>query len=218
VVTVLSVGLSALLTFADTSERTTVAMSAQATTLAEANGAVEVTLHKLRSGSYNKRPGAPCFDGGSNTLSLPPAVFGSADSAAVACEGAPGTGGSSSLVPITSANKPGYAIQTLGTSATRTESRSSRSAAGSSALRVHGQVLSNSTVNVVSGQLSVDNGVYATGACTLPGISSTPAASCNRGSTVADPGYSSETPSLTYRPLTSVACTAANSVVTFQPG
>jgi hypothetical protein len=219
VVTVLALGLSGLLTFADTSERTTVAMTVQAATLAEANGAVELAVNTLRKGPYNNSPGQPCF-GASDSLSdlVPSANGGVTYSAAVTCAGAPGTGGSGSLVPITSSNKPGYAIQTLGTSATEDGIQVKSLGGGSAALRVHGQVVSNSTVNVVSGQFSVDNGVYATGACTLAGISSTPAASCNRGSTVADPGYAGETPSLTYRPLSSVACTTANSVVTFQPG
>jgi len=222
VLTVLSLGLSALLTFADTGERTTVAMTTQAATMAEANGAVEVAMNALRRGQYNNSPGQSCF-GGTDTLTLsnvtPSVTGGAADSAAVTCGAAPGTGGSGSLVPITSSNKPGSAVQTLSTSGSEDGIQVKSLGGGSSnGLKVHGQVVSNSTVTVTSGKLVVDNGVYATGACTLAGITSTPAASCNRGTTVADPGYPSETPSLTYRPLSSVACSTPNSVVSFQPG
>jgi hypothetical protein len=219
VLTVLSLGLSALLTFADTGERTTVAMTSQAARLAEANGAVEVAMNALRRGQYNNSPGQSCF-GGSNTLPnlIASATGGVTYSAAVTCQPVPGSGGSGSLVPVTSSNKPGYAVQTLSTSGSEDGIQVKSLGGGSDVLKVHGQVLSNSTVTVTNGKLVADNGVFATGACTLAGITSTPAPSCNRGTTVGDPGYAGETPSLTYRPLSSVTCSTPNSVVSFQPG
>ena len=213
-VTVIALGLGALLSFADTSLRSTMNLRGQAATAAGADGAIQAAITNIRNSTYRAAAGTPCFDGG-DTLSLP--AFDGATSAAVTCNADP----ASVLIQcpsLTQCNRPGTAILTLGS--IPGEAGVTISQPNTSAFRVHGTVFSNSTINVASGSLNTTGGpVYARGTCSGT-IQSTPAAQCSyagASSLGADPGYPpgiSTVPA--YQPLPS--CTTANSVVRFSPG
>jgi Tfp pilus assembly protein PilV len=214
VVTVIAVGASVLLSLADTSIRTTVNLRDQAAATYNADGAMRAAINGIRDSSYNASAGQHCF-GGTDTLSLP--GFYGADSAAVSCTADP----SKVLIQCPSlshCNRPGSAILTLGRIIGE-DGLNIKQPTGSTFM-VHGIVFSNSNINVVNGSLNTNAKAYARGACSGT-IQSTPAASCNYGTTANplgdDPGYSPATPTVpAYRPLP--ACTTPDSVVVFQPG
>ncbi|HEY3465888.1 MAG TPA: hypothetical protein VGL47_12205 [Amycolatopsis sp.] len=210
-VTVIAVVLGAVLSFADTSVRTTVNLRDQAASAYTADGALQAAINQIRNSGFTGAPGQHCF-GGSDTLTLP--AFGGADSAAVSCTADP----AKVLIQCQSlsvCNRPGNAILTLGTGGE--DGLNIQQPTGSS-FRVHGVVYSNSNINVVNGSLDTNTAVYAKGACAGT-IRSTPAASCGYGgsSAGADPGYA---PALTSVPprQSLPPCTKAGSLVTFTPG
>ncbi|MFI5564263.1 hypothetical protein ACIA2T_33650 [Amycolatopsis japonica] len=214
VVTVIGVVLGALLSFADTSVRTTVALRDQAATEYEADGALQAAITNIRNSTFNGGAGQHCF-GASDTLPLP--AFSGADSAAVTCTADP----AKVLIhcpSLSRCNRPGSAILTTGR--VPGEDGITIQQPTGSALRVHGAVFSNSTLNVVNGSLSTNTAVYARGACSGT-VQSNPAPSCDYGNAPNklgdDPGYA---PAISAVPLhrKPPACTTANSVVTFQPG
>ena len=210
-VTVIAVVLGALLSFADTSVRTTVNLRDQAASAYTADGALQAAINSIRAGTFTGAAGEHCF-GGSDTLALP--NFGAGGSAAVSCTADP----AKVLIQCPSlsrCNRPGNAILTLGTGGE--DGLNIQQPTGSS-FRVHGVVYSNSNINVVNGSLDTNTAVYARGGCTGT-IRSTPAAACGYGGSGlgADPGYA---PALTsVPPLRKLpACTKAGSLVTFEPG
>ncbi|HEY3261175.1 MAG TPA: hypothetical protein VGJ95_13060 [Pseudonocardiaceae bacterium] len=214
VVTVLSIGLAALLTLADTSLRTTVVMRDQAADVYNADGAMQAAINNIRNSGYNNASGQHCF-GGSDTLTLP--NFYGADSAAVSCTADP----AKVLIQcpsLTQCNRPGSAILTLGRIAG--EDGVNIQQPTGSAFNVHGVVFSNSTIDVVNGSLNTNTRVYARGACTGT-IVSNPAAYCNYGTGANalgdDPNYAPATSTVPARRALP-SCTTPNSVVTFEPG
>jgi Tfp pilus assembly protein PilX len=213
VVTVVAVVLGALLSFADTSVRTTVNLRDQAASAYESDGALQTAVNDIRNSTFSGATGQHCF-GGSDTLSLP--NFNGTDSAAVTCSADP----SKVLIQcpsLSQCNRPGSAILTLGTGG---EDGLNIQQPTGSTFRVHGTVFSNSNINVVNGALNTNTAVYARGACAGT-IQSTPAPKCAYGGTPNplgnDPGYA---PALTTVPVhrSLPPCTTPNSVVTFQPG
>ncbi|WP_030436754.1 hypothetical protein [Actinoplanes subtropicus] len=215
VISVVAVVLGALLSFADTSLRTTINLRGQASTGADADGAVQAAINNIRNSTSTAS--GNCF-GSSNTLSLP--SFDGTTSAAVACSSDPASAVRIQCPSLSNCNRPGSAILTLGTTATAPgEDGLQIKQPNTSTFRVHGSIYSNSTINVTGGSLTTNNAVYAKGPCT-GSIQSTPAPSCS--STVAnplgaDPGYApnvSAAPALQTLP----ACTKKNSVLTFTPG
>lgn len=214
IVTVIGVGLAALLSRADTAVRTTVGLRDQVAATYNADGAAQAAINNLRNSTYNDSPGQHCF-GGSDTLSLN--NFYGADSAAVTCTADP----KKVLIQcpsLSSCNRPGNAILTLG-KVSGEDGLNLKQPTGST-FRVHGNVFSNSNINVVNGALNTNARVWARTTCAGT-IQSTPAASCNYGNTANvlgdDPGYAPATPAApVHRNLP--ACTTPNSVVTFQPG
>ena len=216
VLMVLAIGVSALLSFADTSERTTVQLRTQAATAYNADGAVQAAINDIRKGTYNKSAGQSCFSNGSDTLVLP--NFYGADSAAVQCTADP-----ASVVPIAcpsvaQCNRPGSAILTLG-NIPGEDGIHITPLNSSSPFKVHGVIFSNSNINVTSGSLSTNTAVYARGACSGT-IVSTPSAQCSYAAANSlgnDPNYASDAATVpAYQPMP--ACTTPNSVVTFNPG
>ncbi|WP_206785987.1 hypothetical protein [Amycolatopsis sp. MtRt-6] len=210
-VTVIAVVLGALLSFADTSVRTTVALRDQAASAYTADGALQAGINAIRNGTFTGAAGEHCF-GGSDTLTLPD--FGGAGPAAVSCTADP----AKVLIQCPSlsvCNRPGNAILTLGTGG---EDGLNIQQPTGSAFRVHGVVYSNSNIRVVNGSLDTNTAVYARDACAGT-IRSTPAPSCGYGGSGlgADPGYA---PALTSVPPRQPLppCTKAGSLVTFQPG
>ncbi|GAA1601333.1 hypothetical protein GCM10009789_64460 [Kribbella sancticallisti] len=213
-VTVIALGLAALLTRSDTSERVTVGLRDQAAATYNADGAMQAAVNNLRNSTYNNSAGQTCFSGG-NTLQLN--GFYGADSAAVTCEADP----KKVLIQcpsLSQCNRPGNAILTLG-KVSGEDGLNIQQPTGST-FRVRGNVFSNSNINVVNGALNTNASVWARTSC-AGAIQSTPAPSCNYGSTPNvlgdDPGY---VPAATEPPVHRdlPACTTQNSVVTFLPG
>lgn len=210
-VTVIAVVLGALLSFADTSVRTTVNLRDQAASAYTADGALQAGINAIRNGKFTGAAGEHCF-GASDTLTLP--NFGGTGSAAVSCTADPAKV-QIQCPSLSVCNRPGNAILTLGTGGE--DGLNIQQPTGSS-FRVHGVVYSNSNIRVVNGSLDTNTAVYARGACAGT-IRSAPAASCGYGgsSLGADPGYA---PALTSVPprQSLPPCTKAGSLVTFQPG
>ncbi|MEV6872995.1 hypothetical protein [Amycolatopsis sp. NPDC051128] len=209
-VTVVAVGLSALLSFADTSVRTTVNLRGQAASAYAADGALQAAVNQIRTSTFKGTAGEPCF-GTSDTLHLPDSGGGAA---AVSCIADP----AKVLIQcpsLSQCNRPGNAILTLGTGGE--DGLNIQQPTGSS-FKIHGTVYSNSNINVVNGSLDTNTAVYARSGCSGT-IRSTPPPSCSyAGSSLgADPGYA---PALTsVPPLQKLPpCTKAGSLVTFQPG
>ncbi|MFB9691243.1 hypothetical protein [Amycolatopsis plumensis] len=210
-VTVIAVVLGALLSFADTSVRTTVNLRDQAASAYTADGALQAGINAIRTSTFTGAAGEHCF-GGSDTLSLP--NFGGAGSAAVSCTADPAKV-RIQCPSLSVCNRPGNAILTLGTGGE--DGLNIQQPTGSS-FKVHGIVYSNSNIRVVNGSLDTNTAVYARGTCSGT-ILSTPTPSCGFGgsSLGADPGYA---PALTSVPPRQALppCTKASSLVTFQPG
>ncbi|MEU4394643.1 hypothetical protein [Kribbella sp. NPDC023855] len=213
-VTVIALGLAALLTRADTGVRATVGLRDQAAATYTADGALQASINNLRNSTYNNSAGQNCF-GGSNTLQLN--GFSGADSAAVSCEADP----KKVLIQcpsLSQCNRPGNAILTLG-KVSGEDGLNIRQNTGST-FRIRGNVFSNSNINVVNGTLNTNASTWARTSCTGT-IQSSPPPSCNYGSTPNvlgdDPNYApSATEPPVHRDLPN--CTTPNSVVTFLPG
>ncbi len=186
IVTVFSVIIAAVLTFADTSVRTTMALRDQAAESMGAGGAAEIAINTLRQGTYDASSGQ-CF-GALDRLTLQNFYqprSGPADSAVVTCapdaihSGLAGSGADPATVP-------GQAVLTL---ATGGEGGLSVDAADGRDVKIRGDVLANSTIDVPRGSLTSSAAVRAVGACTGT-ITATPPARCRTGPPVtADPNY-----------------------------
>jgi hypothetical protein len=174
-ITVIALVTAALLSFSDTSIRTTVALRAQGSSVYAADGAAQAAINAMRKGTFNNdsTQGGKCFGSGasaSTTLPLPnffPGTTGSAaTSAIVSCVPDPASAPSPYPVPVTVQNKPGAAILTLGSGIPGEDGVNINSNAG--AVKVHGGVFSNSTINTSPGLTNNANNswVYARGACT----------------------------------------------------
>ena len=214
-VTVMAVGLTALLSLTDTNVRATVELREQAASIYDADGAMQTAINAIREGDYHAAPGQKCF-GGSDTMTVQ--APSGAGSAAVTCTADP----AKVLVhcpSLATCNRPGSAVLTLGRTAGEDGLHIEQPNAGST-FRVHGTIFSNSTIAVDNGTLSTNTRVYARGTCTGT-IVSTPPPSCNYGATANplgdDPNYAPAASAVPpWRPMP--ACTTPDSVVTFEPG
>lgn len=230
-ITVVALVVGVLLSFGDTSVRTTVALRGQAAQVYGSDGAAEAAITALRRSAFNNNTSSPtypkCFGAGAtdDTLLLnnfyPGTTGGAASSAAVTCTPDPNTGAAGGLVQINDGNKPGNAILTMGTNAGE-DGVNIKALNNSFPFRVHGSVVSNSNIRVTNGSLETNVGVYARTGCSGT-IVSTPPPACSSGPT-ADPGYQFE-PAFgsnavpTYRPVpAAVAANCPGKVMTFQPG
>ncbi|TDO35715.1 hypothetical protein EV643_122126 [Kribbella sp. VKM Ac-2527] len=214
VITVAALGISALLTRADTGVRATVGLRDQAAATYVADGAMQAAINNLRNSDYNHTTGQHCF-GSADTLELK--NFVGNDSAAVTCNADP----NKVLIQcpsLSNCNRPGNAILTLG-KVSGEDGLNIQQPTGST-FRVRGNIFSNSNINVVNGTLNTNARIWARTSC-AGSMQSTPGPSCNYGSTPNvlgdDPGY---VPAATTVPehRSLPACTTQNSVVTFQPG
>ena len=179
IVTVVALVTGVVLTRGDGSLRATVQLRDVARSSYAADAAAQVAINDLRTG-YNTGNGEPaswyytnvantgCFgyNGAPPATTTPidsvvlnnlvPKTAGdtqSAMSARVVCTADDATGAQGSLVPISSQNKPGYAIVTLNGPLNSTGS-----------LNVHGGIYTNGNIN---GVVNVDEGdVKAVGSCT----------------------------------------------------
>jgi hypothetical protein len=239
IVTVIGLAGAALLTFSDTSIRTTVALRDQAGNAYSADGAAQVAIDSLSKGYgftpdlFDNTSGTSCFGPGptDGTLNLPdfyPATSGNGTapgSASVECSADPASGINAAVVPITGANRPGQAILTLGRSTEHGIYVKAEGSGGSSSFSVKGTVRSNSNIKVEDGKLESTAAVTAYGACS-GSIVSVPAKSCNTATNLIDPNYASEatfgTPANAvpeYQPVPAdVPASCPSGVVTFLPG
>lgn len=213
-VTVLSVGLGGLLTFADTSMRTTVALREQAADSYAADGALQVAVNAIRTSTYAGRAGEHCF-GDSDSMSVPYGEDGT-KTATVTCTPNPNRV-KIGCPALSDCNRPGNAILTLG----RVPGEDGVLVKDlKDGLRVHGTIVSHSGIRVSNGELIADADVYAAGTCTGR-ISSPEPPRCpypDIESVGADPGYTPEA-TIADLPLRSLPpCTARGGVVEFEPG
>jgi hypothetical protein len=210
IITVMAVGVSVLLSFVDTSLKTTMHLRDQAAATYNADGVMQAAINNIRNSTYRAGGGQTC-------PSVNGASFYGTDSAAVTCTPDPNRQPPIHCPALTNCNRPGNAILTLnpvaGEQAIRIEQGTN------STFRVHGGIFSNSTINVVNGTLETNTRVYARGACTGT-IVSTPAKVCNYAAANPlgdDPDYQpdvTEVPTLRIVPKT---C-PGSAVMTFEPG
>ena len=209
-ITVIAVVLSALLSFADTSVRATIALRAQARQAYAADGAAQVAINALRRGTYTNDAGERCF-GTSDGLLLPGFPTAASGSAFVACS-TDAHSGSASSGPLNEDNTPPDALLTLGAT-TETGLGVGTTTAGTFA--VDGGVVSNSGIDVSSrATLSSSTSISARSCTGSPPVS--PATDCRSRATVDDPGYPAPTAAPEVRQVPK--CPDRDAVVRFAPG
>jgi hypothetical protein len=211
-ITVVAVGVGAVLTLVDANLRSTTALRAQAAEAAAADGAANLAINALRRGTYVA--GADCFGGG---VPLTLSNFytpqgGTTGSVAVDCEqDVP----HSAATPITDTNTPDDALVTLATSGTGIDI-DVKGEGGDNELYLDGTVFSNSGISVKKGDLYATS-ISARGNCTGK-TSMHPSPSCNIiGGSNRDPGYAAP-PAPTQNGTAPTACTGRNQNYTFEPG
>jgi Tfp pilus assembly protein PilX len=215
IITTVALVVGALMTSVDTSERTTIALRAAAASTYNGDAAGEVAVNTLRKSTWNNS--GNCF-GASSSLSLNnfyPATTGAAPSSAfVSCVGESGTGAQGSPVAISSLNKPGNAVLTLGTSAAEDGQDYGQS---SQAITIRGGVVSDSNIVAKSSStLSVTAGATVRA---VSGCSGTITPSCTMIASpgITDPNYAAPSASLVLVPASLPTC-KNKKVAEFQPG
>jgi hypothetical protein len=226
-ITVVAVVIAAILSFVDTSMRTTIAVRDQAARAAAADGAAQVAVNYVRKNGY-------AVDGTGSCLAGLPGLGnfyqsgGVSYSAAVTCD--PDTEDSTSSGsggrPISDANRPGQAILTLGRN---TSDGLDVMLGGGSVMLVHGEIFSNSHITVKK-NVTGSADIKAVGPCTaLAGgtlrsatgtlATTPPGPKCNLGigAAAADPDYIK--PTDTPVAQTVPTCTGSGArVIPFEPG
>jgi Tfp pilus assembly protein PilX len=204
--------VGALLSYSGTSLRGTKATKAAMTQDYDVDSALQTAINQIRNSAYNNETGQTC-----TALSFPRA---GGTAVTVNCAGTSGTGGTTAGVPITSANRPGQAVLTLGTNAGELGIAQS----GTNILRIQGKVFSKGGINTGNATLKdVNAQVVAQGTCVGTVISSDAQGNvisnnCSAPANLipADPAYAQPTSGLVYRPLPS--CANTGSTVEFSPG
>lgn len=223
-ITAVAVMIAAVLSFVDTSMRTTVAVRSGAAKAAAADGAAQVAINTLRKSAYAVGGAGTC-QGAMPTL---PSGFysqgGLTYSATVNCDidtADSQQGGSGGGPPITSRNSPGQAILTLGSG---TNGGLEVYPRGNDVMKVQGQIYSDSYIEVQK-NLTVTNSadIRAVGSCTaLSGgaIRTTGGTlQCNLGgSGRADPGYGAPSDHLTVQSVPNCTGPRGPKIFTFRPG
>lgn len=177
IVTVLSLGLLAVISLSTTSIRTTVALRSQAGDSYAADAAAKIAIDQIRRDVFG------CDIASTKSLDnfYPPTGTAPGASAAVRCTPDPENGAGAGGGPNSS---PGSAILTLGTNSEpgiRIDSNHP-----TQSVKVRGGIFSNSSIVLANNKSDLENTaansyVYAMGSCTLNGskIISNPAAVCN---------------------------------------
>ncbi|HST82104.1 MAG TPA: hypothetical protein VLL08_10260 [Kineosporiaceae bacterium] len=127
----------ALLTFSSASIRSATELHNRSQVDLDVDGALQVALNSVRQSTYNNAAGETCLNGGSLDMAGTNSAL-----VRVTCTPGSGTGAAAGLVPISSANRPGSAILTLGTNPG--EPGIGQSSNG--VLWVKGRMFSNSTI------------------------------------------------------------------------
>lgn len=223
IVAILAIGAAAILSFADTSIRATVAVQAQGAASYSADAALQAAINLVRSG----RDSNGNLYGVSGTYLNPPGgnncptitVTVNTVTSTVTCQPAD-TSGQVTLVNNPS-NDPGYAVLTLATSTTSGIFENSNNN-----IAVNGPVFVNSTIDFknavvwdVTGSVSANGCLEKAGSPGAFVIHPSGSANCSAGSTMRDPGFATST----FDPLITTTSTPAppkciNNVNVFSPG
>ena len=216
-ITVVAVVTASILSFVDTSMRTTIAVRAEASQAAAADGAAQIAINAIRTNTFAGLPGSHCFGASDNQniTNFYTATDGTKYSATVVCQqdGTDSQPGGGYL-----GGKPNYALLTLGTGLTDGISLDRGASAGGGGFSVTGGIYSNATI-FTRPSLAVDGAVGANRGCSNS-ITATGGTTCNTGTQVADPNYTSPTPT-PQPPATMPTCTVPGpsfQVLDFQPG
>ncbi len=210
-VTVVVVVMAAVLAYADTNIRATVALRRQAAAAATAEAAAEVAINTLRKAGYNGSSGQ-CFgaSAAANTLTLDnfrPNTAGAADSAAVTCERDTAT----SQLPSTG-TPSGYALRALQANSGAETAVDVKVTGSGSGVNVAGDVGSAGSIVMDHGALNVTGSVHAK-SCSGT-INATVTKTCGAAApNVTDPLYA-----LPPAPLGPGNVTACATKRTFSPG
>jgi hypothetical protein len=220
-ITVVAVMIGAVLSFVDTSMRTTVAVRSEAAKAAAADGAAQLAINYVRTHDYITGGAGTCVDGMSSLGDFYQEAA-THYSASVTC--APDSedsvlGGAGGGLSITSSNRPGQAVLTNGQGSNDGFDVYPR---GNLYMQVQGEIRSNSYVTVQK-NLSSTGDISAVGNClALSGgtIKSTGGTvNCNLGgSGWADPGYDKPAESGPLVTRTLPTCTGGTRVYDFFPG
>ena len=227
-ITVSAVVVAAILSFVDTSMRTTLAVRGQAGRASAADGAAQLAINKVRNGTFVNAAGTKCLDTGSMSL---PGFYqsnGNTFSATVVCEPdtADSVRGGSGGITVAGGNRPSQAVLTLGGNSA---DGFDVTLGGNDVLTVHGDVYSNAGITAKKNLTSTAN-ITAVGTCSASGtmrsatgtLTTTPKGpKCGGGVTAAgDPNYPappapSEPPT---QPLSVPGCPTTGKTITFSPG
>ncbi|MGY1728815.1 hypothetical protein ACI79J_17760 [Geodermatophilus sp. SYSU D01062] len=240
IITVVAVAVAGLLSFSTTSLRNTVAVRAQAASVATAEGAAQAAINTLKQNGFNNDTTAgsafpKCFgaDATSDQLQLSnlvPGTTGSAsNSAAVQCTALAGTGVDGGLVKTDEDNTPGQAILTLSNNPAVEQGLYIKPKSSSVPFIVNGRVTSASNINVDGGEMKVSQDVYASACAGTITVPATATKTCNgSSSTVVDPGAPGQPQASDYTPdsvdfsvlrtVPSSSSCSAGSLLTFSPG
>lgn len=181
-ITVVSVVVMTVLTFADTSMKSTLALRNQASEMAAAEGAANIALNRLRDDTYT---GIDNNCVGGDTKLLLPSFYerpdGTRDSARVTCALDTGPVGTPASALLTLDKTVGP----IGISVTNPLFT------GPGSLRVTGDVHSNSNIGIVaSGNLTSGGTIRANRGCSPGSGLFSPNPTCDTGTEVPDPTYS----------------------------
>src|SRR3954449_6621729 len=127
----------ALLSFSGASLRSATELHNRSQVDLDVDGALQVALNTLRQSTYNNATGETCLSTG--TLDV---VGANSPLVRVSCTPGTGTGAAAGLVPISSSNRPGSAILTLGTD----PGEPGLGQSSNGVLWVKGRIYSNSTI------------------------------------------------------------------------
>src|SRR5439155_6457302 len=159
--TFLGLVVGGLLTYSATSLRGTKATRLRASQVYDVDGALKTAVNQVRNSAYNNDAGQTC-----NDLSFPRA---DGTAITVTCKAGAGTGGASEGVPVSSANRPGQALLTLGSNA----GELGIGQGSNNVLRIQGKVFSNGAIDSWPGTLQDLNAqIVARGTCSGNVISS----------------------------------------------
>jgi hypothetical protein len=229
-VTTVSLVSTGVLTFADSSIRTTVVLRDQASDAYAADGAAKIAVNALRTSSppYTNATGQSCLTGGA--LLLPSFPSASAGSAYVTCAPDPASG-SGSAGPINASNTPANALLALNAaSPDEAGIKVLSTTTGSDAFQTQGSAVSNSTIYTGTGSSAVTNRGTLTSTSSIVGKYgprdpaanagcfgplSAPVITCATATATPDPGYP---PPVADQTVQRTSCAGNGKLVTLSPG
>ena len=217
-ITVVSIVTASILSFVDTSMRTTVAVRSEAGQAAAADGAAQIAINTIRTNKYTGTDSTPCL-GTSDTQNLSnfyTAADGTKYSASVVCTK---DTTDSQIGGGYFGGKPTYSMLALGLTGGITLDRGFLS--GGHGFTLNGDIYSNSSITVYP-SLTTDGVVSARGNCVTKDRITAVKVNCNTSSQVIDPGYAQPGTTADLKtPDTHPTCNifgGAYQVFTFHPG